>query len=115
MIVFRFLPFLIIQTFLTCKYPSTSHLHVLFTSNLVKNRKKVSSSGGVKVEDFDRKLSETDIYLQMLLNQVAVLNKKIEDPEMTSDAREKYAVIAEKAVNMTESIKHSIVLLQVGI
>ena len=51
----------------------------------------------------------------MLLNQVAVLNKKIEDPEMTSDAREKYAVIAEKAVNMTESIKHSIVLLQVGI
>ena len=82
---------------------------------MVKNRKKVSSSGGVKVEDFDRKLSETDIYLQMLLNQVAVLSKKIEDPEMTSDAREKYAVIAEKAVNMTESIKHSIVLLQVGI
>jgi hypothetical protein len=36
------------------------------------------------VEDFDRKLSETDIYLQMLLNQVAAINAKILDPEMTS-------------------------------
>jgi hypothetical protein len=35
------------------------------------------------------------------------------DPEMSFEAREKYAIIAEKAVNMTESIKHSIVLLQV--
>jgi hypothetical protein len=65
------------------------------------------------VEDFDRKLSETDIYLQMLLNQVAAINAKILDPEMSSEAREKYVTIAEKAINMTESIKHSIVLLQV--
>jgi hypothetical protein len=36
------------------------------------------------------------------------------DPEMTPEAREKYAIIAEKAISMTESIKHSIVLLQVG-
>ena len=76
-------------------------------------RKKVSSPSGVKVEDFDRKLSETDIYLQMLLNQVAAINAKIQDPEMTSEAREKYVAIAEKAINMTESIKHSIILLQV--
>jgi hypothetical protein len=34
------------------------------------SRKKISSQGAVKVEDFDRKLAETDIYLQLLLNQV---------------------------------------------
>jgi len=49
----------------------------------------------------------------MLLNQVAAINAKIQDPEMTSEAREKYVAIAEKAINMTESIKHSIILLQV--
>ncbi len=35
------------------------------------NRSKMATSGGaVKVEDFERKLAETDSYLQLLLNQV---------------------------------------------
>ena len=72
-----------------------------------------ATSGVVRVEDFDRKLSETDIYLQMLLNQVSTVKAKMEDPDMSPEAREKYATIVEKAVIMTESIKHSIVLLQV--
>ena len=42
--------------------------------------------------------------------QVSALKTKMADPEMSFEAREKYAIIAEKAVNMTESIKHSIVL-----
>ena len=37
-----------------------------------------SSGGAVKVEDFERKLAETDSYLQLLLNQVNGL------PKMTS-------------------------------
>ena len=35
------------------------------------------------------------------------------DPTLSEEAREKYAVVADKAIAMTESIKHSIVLLQV--
>ena len=45
--------------------------------------------------------------------QVAALKLKMEDPALIPEAREKYSNIAEKAINMTESIKHSIVLLQV--
>ena len=44
---------------------------------------------------------------------MAALKLKMEDPALISEAREKYSNIAEKAINMTESIKHSIVLLQV--
>ena len=64
--------------------------------------------------DFDKKLTETDCYLQILLNQVSALKVKIDDPETTPEAKAKYEEIAEKAVAMTESIKHGIVLLQIG-
>lgn len=66
------------------------------------------------VDDFDKKLSETDCYLQILLNQVAALKVKIDDPEATNEARAKYEEIAEKAIAMTESIKHGIILLQIA-
>ncbi len=35
------------------------------------------------------------------------------DPTLSEEAKEKYAAVADKAIAMTESIKHSIVLLQV--
>ena len=57
------------------KYAKVSHIKMdIWKRNsiifLLIFRKKISSSGNVKVEDFDQKLAETDIYLQMLLNQV---------------------------------------------
>ncbi len=66
------------------------------------------------VEDFDKKLAETDRYLQLLLNQVAALKEKVDDPEASPEARAKYEDIAEKTHAMTESIKHAIVLLQIA-
>lgn len=66
------------------------------------------------IADFDKKLTETDCYLQILLNQVAALKVKIDDPLSSPDAKAKYEEIAEKAIAMTESIKHGIVLLQIA-
>ena len=37
-----------------------------------------------------------------------------DDPETSSEAKAKYEEIAEKAIGMTESIKHGIVLLQIA-
>ena len=64
--------------------------------------------------DFDKKLAETDSYLQMLLNQITALKVKIDDPETSAEAKAMYEEIADKAVQMTESIKHGIVLLQIA-
>ena len=38
----------------------------------------------------------------------------LDDPETSSEAKAKYEEIAEKAIGMTESIKHGIVLLQIA-
>jgi len=49
----------------------------------------------------------------MLIAQIAGLRAKVESPEISQESKEKYAIIIEKAVQMSESIKHAIVLLQV--
>jgi len=96
--------------------------------------------------DFDKKLAETDSYLQLLINQVTGLKSKMEATDLSgseknngpsqpvqptsltgsvtpgasnaegaaSHGRNKYEDIATKAVGMTESIKHAIVLLQIA-
>lgn len=46
--------------------------------------------------------------------QVSALKIKMNDPDMSKESRDSYSNVAEKAVNMTESIKHAIVLLQVN-
>lgn len=84
------------------------------TSSLRKNTLLIQGDSPPTIEDFDKKLSETDCYLQILLNQVAALKFKIDDPETSSEAKTKYEEIAEKAIGMTESIKHGIVLLQIA-
>merc|ERR1712226_141268 len=86
-----------------------------------------------------KKLAETDSYLQLLLNQVSGLKSKIDlngaENNLSSSAqdngdvfaagdnneenvnnlrRTRYEDIANKAVGMTESIKHAIVLLQIA-
>ncbi|XP_052243757.1 oxysterol-binding protein-related protein 9-like isoform X2 [Dreissena polymorpha] len=63
--------------------------------------------------DFDRKLAETDAYLQLLINQAAGLEARIEACEDVG-AREKYNVIKVTAEAMIEAIKHSIVMLQIS-
>ena len=68
----------------------------------------------LNILDFDKKLAETDSYLQLLLNQITALKVKIDDPDTTPEAKAMYEEIAEKAVQMTESIKHGIVLLQIA-
>ena len=35
------------------------------------------------------------------------------DPDLSKESRDSYSNVTEKAINMTESIKHAIVLLQV--
>ena len=75
---------------------------------------QVQGSEPPSLLDFDKKLAETDSYLQMLLNQIAALKVKIDDPETSAEAKATYEEIAEKAVQMTESIKHGIVLLQIA-
>ena len=104
-------------------------------------RTKWNSGNGEppKIQDFDKKLAETDSYLQLLLNQVSGLKSKIDLNGSESDLssinqdngnafasgdnseenaknirRTRYEDIANKAVGMTESIKHAIVLLQIA-
>ena len=85
------------------------------SSGLRKSALLVHSAGEAPtLLDFDKKLTETDCYLQILLNQVSALKNKMDDPETTPEAKAKYEDIAEKAVAMTESIKHGIVLLQIA-
>ena len=64
-------------------------------------------------EDFDKKLSETDAYLQLLINQVGTLETRIEACEDVA-SKEKYNVIKVTANAMIEAIKHSIVMLQIS-
>ena len=85
------------------------------TSGFGRSKSALQSQGEPpSLLDFDKKLAETDSYLQMLLNQIAALKVKIDDPETSAEAKATYEEIAEKAVQMTESIKHGIVLLQIA-
>ncbi|XP_060555680.1 LOW QUALITY PROTEIN: oxysterol-binding protein-related protein 9-like [Ruditapes philippinarum] len=70
-------------------------------------------AGVPSAADFDRKLAETDAYLQLLINQVESLEKRIEACEDVGE-KEKYNVIKVTANAMIEAIKHSIVMLQIS-
>eukprot|EP00105_Crassostrea_gigas_P005452 XP_011419068.1 PREDICTED: oxysterol-binding protein-related protein 9-like isoform X1 [Crassostrea gigas] len=75
--------------------------------------KRVEPRGTVTAADFDRKLAETDSYLQIMLEQVQALETRIEACEDLA-AKEKYNVIKVTAEAMIEAIKHSIVMLQIS-
>nr|XP_022314762.1 oxysterol-binding protein-related protein 9-like isoform X1 [Crassostrea virginica] len=75
--------------------------------------KRVEQKGAVSAADFDRKLAETDSYLQIMLNQVQGLEARIEACEDLA-AKERYNVIKVTAEAMIEAIKHSIVMLQIS-
>ncbi|CAG5121302.1 unnamed protein product, partial [Candidula unifasciata] len=68
---------------------------------------------GATLEDFERKLLETNAYLQLLIDQNEALAKKIEECPNEAD-KERYNVIKVTADAMIEAIKHSIVQLQIS-
>lgn len=62
--------------------------------------------------DFDKKLTESDAYLQLMIDQTAALERHIETTEDPDDCRRCQGVLS--SINtVLESVKHSIVLLQV--
>ncbi|OWF54381.1 Oxysterol-binding protein-related protein 9 [Mizuhopecten yessoensis] len=63
--------------------------------------------------DFDRKLAETDAYLQLLIGQVQTLQTRIDACEDVA-AKEKYNVLKVTAEAMIEAIKHAIMMLQIA-
>lgn len=66
-----------------------------------------------KLSEFNQKLSESDRYLQILLNQIEELRIKSNNPDLEEEDRIKYEEISKKAIDSAESFKHAIVLLQV--
>lgn len=62
---------------------------------------------------FDKKVSEADAYLQLIIDQTTKIEQRIEALENAED-REKYADLKEQANVMLDHIKHSIVLLQIA-
>ncbi|XP_068242910.1 oxysterol-binding protein-related protein 9 isoform X6 [Palaemon carinicauda] len=63
--------------------------------------------------DFDKKLTESDAYLQLLIDQTSVLEKHIASTEDEAD-RQRCQEVINHINTVLESIKHSIVLLQIA-
>ncbi|XP_026461869.1 oxysterol-binding protein-related protein 9 isoform X2 [Ctenocephalides felis] len=65
------------------------------------------------VKDFDKKVSEADAYLQLMIEQNAKLEMRVKNiPD--DDDRAKCKVISDHSNAMLDNIKHSIVLLQIA-
>jgi len=83
-------------------------------------------SSPVKMEDFERKLTETDCYLQLLIDQNQSLveqlkAEKVEEGELTEEAEQSQADekeqcqgVVDRVNDMVETVKHAIVLLQIA-
>ena len=67
----------------------------------------------VRMEDFERKLTETDCYLQMLIDQNQTLVEQLES-EKAEEGEEECKVVVERVNDMVETVKHAIVLLQIA-
>ncbi|XP_003340121.1 oxysterol-binding protein-related protein 9 isoform X10 [Monodelphis domestica] len=65
------------------------------------------------VQDFDKKLTEADAYLQILIDQLKLFDNKLQNCK-DDDQRKKIETLKETTNNMVESIKHCIVLLQIA-
>ncbi|KAK7076973.1 Oxysterol-binding protein-related protein 9, partial [Halocaridina rubra] len=63
--------------------------------------------------DFDKKLTESDAYLQLLIDQTDVLQKHITTTDDEAD-RQRCQEVITHINSVLESIKHSIVLLQIA-
>ena len=65
------------------------------------------------MEDFERKLTETDCYLQMLIDQNQTLVEQLEAEKAEEEGQE-CKVVVERVNDMVETVKHAIVLLQIA-
>ena len=68
-------------------------------------------------EEFSHKLTETDAYLQLIINQLKDLDEKIEDAAKNEHAVEEIRRLAEikvETLHLLERVKQSIVLLQIA-
>ena len=64
-------------------------------------------------EEFEKKLTETDIYLQLLIKQVKTLDQKIENVS-AEEEKQKLVDIKASLLTLLDCIKHTIVLLQIA-
>lgn len=65
------------------------------------------------VTDFEQKLVETDAYLQIVIDQLKDLDKRI-DKSVTEDEKIRLVDIKAKTLELLENVKHTIVLLQIA-
>ncbi|KAM9326890.1 oxysterol-binding protein-related protein 9 [Gastrophryne carolinensis] len=65
------------------------------------------------IQDFDKKLAESDAYLQILIDQIKVFDDKIQNCK-DDEQRKKIENLKDTTCSMVESIKHCIVLLQIA-
>ncbi|XP_072275733.1 oxysterol-binding protein-related protein 9 isoform X2 [Pyxicephalus adspersus] len=65
------------------------------------------------IQDFDKKLAESDAYLQILIDQIKVFDEKIQNCK-DDEQRKKIENLKDTTCSMVESIKHCIVLLQIA-
>ncbi|XP_046433854.1 oxysterol-binding protein-related protein 9 isoform X2 [Neodiprion pinetum] len=66
-------------------------------------------------QDFDRKVAEADAYLQLLIDQIKLIEGKIHNSaEGVDEKQEVYAAVLTQANAMLNSVKHTIVQLQIA-
>ena len=66
-------------------------------------------------QDFDRKVAEADAYLQLLIDQIKLIEQKQQAvSEADETNQERYAEILKQANAMLNSVKHTIVQLQIA-
>ncbi|XP_012215655.1 oxysterol-binding protein-related protein 9 isoform X2 [Linepithema humile] len=64
-------------------------------------------------QDFDRKVAEADVYLQLLIDQIKLIEDKIDGIE-DKEQQKKYSTVLSQANTMLNSVKHTIVQLQIA-
>lgn len=66
-------------------------------------------------QDFNRKVAEADAYLQLLIDQIKLIEDKQKDlKEDEEDKKQKYGEILTQANAVLNSVKHTIVQLQIA-
>lgn len=78
-----------------------------------RRTKKNDQSKVPTLVDFERKLTETDAYLQLLISQVKDLDNKIEHSGNENE-KDKLVEIKAKTLTLLDGVKHTIVLLQIA-
>ncbi|KAH0551329.1 hypothetical protein KQX54_001354 [Cotesia glomerata] len=78
-------------------------------------RCSLGSKSSLSKHDFDRKVSEADAFLQLLIDQIVLIEgQPSNETEKDNNKQEKYGVILVHANSVLNSIKHTIVQLQIA-